>query len=195
MKVERSQVTKLTITGAHRLDPITVFAEDIGPRQGKITIECWGKSWSAYWGGMGDSSIAEFFRSCSTDYIANKLSDIDANLTDETAIEEGARRQIVQLRRGELLRSGHRIGRADITRDEARELWEEVDRASFGADGWAEAKLLQNIFGDEWWYRLPTRPNPEYGYLCRIIEAVQAGFALANQSTAPSSGEKRSEEQ
>ena len=32
LKVERSTVTKLVITGAPRLDPITVFLEDFGRR-------------------------------------------------------------------------------------------------------------------------------------------------------------------
>ena len=66
LKVERSTVTKLVITGAPRLDPITVFLEDFGRRdcptesdpsyqtaQGKITVNCWDNSWNAYWGGMG----------------------------------------------------------------------------------------------------------------------------------------------
>ena len=57
LKVERSTVTKLVITGAPRLDPITVFLEDLGRRncpteanpnhetaQGKITINCWDRS-------------------------------------------------------------------------------------------------------------------------------------------------------
>lgn len=184
MKIEKSQVTKLVITGAPRLDPITVYAEDIGPRQGKIVIECYGKSWSGYWGGMGDCTLAEFFCSCSTDYIADKISHTPANITDAEAIEDGARREITLLRRGKLMRRfgpGHgaaiyRIGRNDITAKEARELWEEVDSARFGDDGCGESKLMQKIFGDEWWYSLPTKPNPDYVYLCRVIEAVQAGL-------------------
>lgn len=57
LKVERSTVTKLVITGAARLDPITVFLEDFGRRdcptesdpnyqtaKGKITINCWDNS-------------------------------------------------------------------------------------------------------------------------------------------------------
>lgn len=61
LHVERSTVTKLVITGAPWLDPITVFLEDFGRRdcaiesdpnyktaQGNITINCWSKSWNAY---------------------------------------------------------------------------------------------------------------------------------------------------
>ncbi|SDO46932.1 hypothetical protein SAMN04490202_0989 [Pseudomonas reinekei] len=61
LKIERSTVTKLVITGAPRLDAITVFLEDFGRRdcsiesdpnyqtaQGKITINCWDNSCNAY---------------------------------------------------------------------------------------------------------------------------------------------------
>jgi hypothetical protein len=184
MQIERSQVTKLTITGAVALDPITVYAEDIGPRQGKITVECYGRSWSAYWGGMGDQTISEFFRSCNVGYIANKMTDERPSITDAEAIADGARRQIIKLRRGQVMRrfdgSGtYRFGRAEITPEAARELWEEVEGAYFGADGWSASDLMQRIFGDEWWYSLPDKPNPNYEYLCRIIRAVQAALEEA----------------
>ncbi|SDH05344.1 MULTISPECIES: hypothetical protein [unclassified Duganella] len=192
MQIERSQVTKLVITGALRLDPITVFLEDIGPRQGKIVIECYGKSWSGYWGGMGNRTIAEFFRSCSVQYIAQKISDTPAEVTDAESIADGARRQIIKLRRGEIMRSfapagrAGRFGRDDITAERASELWEDVDTATFGNDGWGESKLMQEIFGDEWWYCLPTKPNPDYQYLRRVIEAVQAALQQeAQERTEP----------
>ena len=191
MKIERSQVTKLVITGAPALDPITVFAEDIGPRQGKIVIECYGRSWSAYWGGMGDQTIIEFFCSCDVGYIANKMTDERPSITDAEAIADGARRQIIKLRRGQVMRrfdgSGtYRFGRDEIRSEAARELWEEVDGAYFGADGWGASDLMQRIFGDEWWYSLPDKPNPNYEYLCRIIRAVQA--ALEETMKEPTNG-------
>jgi hypothetical protein len=189
MKIEQSTVTKLTITEAPRLDPITVYLEDIGPHQGKVIIECYGKSWSAYWGGCGDKGVAAFFRSCSDDYLANCLErGIDASIVDGDSIKDGALRQIIALRRGRMVKSFRepgqlvRYGRADITATEARELWDEVQDASFGSDGWSSPNLMQKVFGDEWWYRLPTKPNPAYAYLCRIISAVQDGLALAAET-------------
>jgi hypothetical protein len=197
MQIERSQVTKMVITGAYRLDPITVYAEDIEPRRGRITVQCYGKAWSGYWGGMGERTIAEFFRSCSVDYLANCMTDIQPSLTDETAIEDGARRQIIKLRRGEILRShvpgGRtiRYARNEITAEEARDLWTEVDGANFGNDGWNESKLLERIFGEEWWYSMPTRPNPDWQYLCRIIGAVQEAFALDKAPAASTENGQR----
>ena len=35
---------------------------------------------------------------------------------------------------------------------------------------------MQKIFGDEWWYSLPTKPNPSYQYLLRIIDTVQSAL-------------------
>ena len=32
---------------------------------------------------------------------------------------------------------------------------------------------MNELMGDEWWYRLPQKPNPDYVYLCRIIRTVQ----------------------
>jgi hypothetical protein len=191
MNIDRSQVTKLVITGVPSLDPITVYAEDIAPCQGKIVIECYGRSWSAYWGGMGERTIAEFFATCSPDYIANKMTDERAEITDAEAIADGCRRQIIKLRRGQMMRSwregqpAYRFGRDEIKAEKARDLWDEVDCASFGNDGWGASKLMQEIFGDEWWYSLPTKPNPNYQYLSRIIGAVQEVFraSIPAQST------------
>ncbi len=39
--------------------------------------------------------------------------------------------------------------------------------------------LMQRVFGDEWWYKLPKKPNPKYQYLCRIIAAAQEGVKAA----------------
>ena len=69
-QIEHSTVTKMVITGATQLDPITVFLEDLAPCKGKITVSCRGKSWMAYWGGMWDGlSIGQFFCELNTSYI------------------------------------------------------------------------------------------------------------------------------
>lgn len=186
MKIEKSTVTKLTITGAPALDPITVFLEDIEPRRGRITIRCYDEAWTAYWGGMGDRTIAQFFCECDEHYIAKNLKQgIDSTIVDGDSITEGAFREIIAMRRGRTVRSFLnperlvRMGRNEITAEEARELWDEVDSAEFADDGWSDPKLMQKVFGDEWWYRLPTKPNPDYQYLCRIIRAVQEGLAIS----------------
>lgn len=51
----------------------------------------------------------------------------------------------------------------DISKETARERWDSNE-------------LLYEVFGDEYWYCTPKKPNPEYQYLCRIIKTVQAGL-------------------
>lgn len=53
MKVELSLITKVRITEVKNLDLINVTLDDITPGKGRIMIECYGKSWSSYWGGNG----------------------------------------------------------------------------------------------------------------------------------------------
>ncbi|MTI15209.1 hypothetical protein [Sansalvadorimonas verongulae] len=36
--------------------------------------------------------------------------------------------------------------------------------------------FMQDIFGDQWWYSIPEKPNSRYQYLCRVILTVQAGL-------------------
>ena len=89
MKIEQSTVTKLYLTDLDRLDPVTVYLEDFLPGQGKITIECFGESWSSYWPAMG-GTIAQFFVSCDEHYLAKNLSRIDAEIYDLDAIRDAA---------------------------------------------------------------------------------------------------------
>ena len=56
------------------LDPVTAFLEDFAPGQGQLTLVCWGRAWSHYWGAMGnDYSLDRFIRTASTDYLVGKL--------------------------------------------------------------------------------------------------------------------------
>jgi len=56
------------------LDPITVFLQDLGPGRGRITVECYGSAWSAYFGAMGSATgIQGFVRDAGEDYLVNKF--------------------------------------------------------------------------------------------------------------------------
>lgn len=35
------------------------------------------------------------------------------------------------------------------------------------------SETMESLLGEEWWYRLPEKENPDYEYLCRIIRAAQ----------------------
>lgn len=74
MRVEPvTNVKAFVIYEGPRLDPVTVILQDYGVGAGRLIVECYGEAWSTYWGGMGNKRIDGFIRTCSTDYIANRL--------------------------------------------------------------------------------------------------------------------------
>lgn len=167
MKIQEASVRKIYITELARLDPITVFLEDIAPRHGKVTITCYNQSWTAGWCGMGDRSVTEFILSCSTGYIAGNLDrNLDSQIADMDNILSWARGKILSDRKDQL-----------ISKDEAAELYSDAgDLESIECEStlWdVHGDLLQRIFGDEWFMQLPKTTNPKYEYLCRIVEAVK----------------------
>ncbi|NOQ52390.1 MAG: hypothetical protein GQ578_09280 [Desulfuromonadaceae bacterium] len=162
MKIETTKVEKIKISEIDRLDPVTAILEDFGPGRGKIIIECYGKSWSSSWGGMGkDTKICQFFCSCDEHYLAGNLSSINSAVIDIDKITEHARVQIIASRKT-----------GDISAVDARDLYDDVE--------WIEEpldyELMHKIYGDEWWHSLPDKINPDYEYLCRIILAVKAAL-------------------
>lgn len=174
MKIETSTVKKLVISDLERLDPITVFLEDLDPRQGKATITCYNESWTSYWGGMGDRTIAEFILSCDEHYLAKNFGGhIDHSLIDIENMADHARKEIIGLRR-----------KKDLDSDYARELYDKAERLEglehdstlFDLHG----GLMQEVFGDDWWHGLPTVPNHKYTYLCRIINTVKEALRQAS---------------
>jgi len=174
MQVELSTVTKIKLThlqemSAFRLDPLTVILDNFEPGRGKIIIECFGESWSASWAAMGKRTIAQFFCNCDEHYLAKNLSGISGDLPDYEKLGDTARQEVCRLRR-----------ESELTKDEARDLFEDAGRFS-GAETShdLDGSAMQAIFGDEWWHSIPDKPNPDYEYLCRVINAVQAGIREA----------------
>ena len=170
LQVERSTVTKLVISGAPNLDPITVFLEDLAPCKGKITVSCWGKSWTAYWGGMWDGlSIGQFFCELNTSYIIGYFDQsMKSRQFSGEAIANKTQRIVLKERR-----------LFCYDQDEARELFDKAedlrDSPSIDHLHGAHGELMTKLFGDEWWHLTndSTEPNPDYIYLERIILAVQ----------------------
>lgn len=170
LKVERSKVTKLVITGAPSLDPITVFLEDLAPCKGKITVSCYDKSWHAYWGGMWEGlSIGQFFCELNAAYIIGYFENgLNCRRFSGEALADKARREIREMRRD-----------YDLDRSDAREFYDEAEDIrhvnSIDELGGAHRELMQRVFGDEWWHLSndATEPNPDWYYLERIIHAVQ----------------------
>ncbi len=62
------------ITDVQALDPITVYLEDHEPGRGTLTVRCFDRAWTCYWGSMGGgATLAEFMRRVDAGYIANCL--------------------------------------------------------------------------------------------------------------------------
>lgn len=79
------------------LDPVTAFLEDFAPGQGQLTLVCWGRAWSHYWGAMGDGDLRWFILGCSTGYLVEKLMlPYDVMLKRSEKREEKRLSQIVE---------------------------------------------------------------------------------------------------
>ena len=73
MKIERGQVTMLTITDAPGLDPIDVFIVNYAPGKGRMTIRCWDRAWTCAWFAMRGLTVEQFFLEADEDYIISNL--------------------------------------------------------------------------------------------------------------------------
>jgi hypothetical protein len=56
------------------LDPVTVYVEEHGPCSSRVTVQCWARAWTAYWGGHGDGPVEQFMLNCNPEYIADNLT-------------------------------------------------------------------------------------------------------------------------
>ncbi|MYM61617.1 hypothetical protein GTG28_20665 [Vibrio sp. OCN044] len=181
MKIAQSKVTKLYLTELDDLDPITVYLEDIEPRKGKITIECWGKSWSSYWGGMGSRTISQFFIGCNVSYLVNNLdSQMEKYEPDFDEYRKEMRQKVCELRRDDC-----------ISKDLARELFDIEDWSEYVTDNpyepiknpcFVSEREFEELDFDG--FDVPERLTTEYRYLCKIIKAIQSGLSQINQIKA-----------
>ena len=171
MKIETTQVTKLTIHDVPSMDPIAVYLEDLGPGRGKATITSSNDSWSYGWNAMGEGyDIRKFLSKCDTPYLAQKFGpDVPRTETDYDKVVEAAKKKIFETRRSDM-----------CTKETARRLYNETDyllHMDVTSSDYAEA--MAEIFGDEWWDCLPTVPHYQYLSLCKIIDVVKE--ALRNK--------------
>lgn len=176
MMITETTARKVVIQGIPNQDPIAVYLEDQGPGAGKITITCFDDCWTNYWGSMGgDQTISQFFQHASDSYIAGKLHhETKPTVVDIEAIEAHVKMSILKERR-----------QGDLTEKAARELWENVDSIEFDMPIEVNAGFFHDVYGDEWWYRLPHKPNSKYEYLVRIIQTIKAALAqLDEKATA-----------
>jgi hypothetical protein len=192
VKIASFQVTKLLFSDllTYRLDPVTVYLEDLGPaalaageNQGKVLIECFGKSWSARWGSLGKSTVSQYIQGSDADYLAGCLApSLSSTRFSGRALCRMARIKITGRRRLSPLTTGY------LTRETARTLYDAASDLGF-VDSMDQAiahcgELLTQLFGDEFWHEAANaqEPNPDYAYLCRVLLAVRDGLAIHDGS-------------
>lgn len=73
MIITKKDVTCIVIEGAPALDPVQVFFDNHEPGKGRLTINCYSSSWTAYWGAMSGDSLQQFIRRSDIGYIADRL--------------------------------------------------------------------------------------------------------------------------
>lgn len=56
-----------------RLDPVRVYVEQTSERSGRMTVQCYTKAWTAYWGNMGNCSLEKFVFGCNNCYVVDYL--------------------------------------------------------------------------------------------------------------------------
>ena len=171
MIIEETQITALRIKDIPHLDPIRVLLEDHGNGAGKVIVECFGKAWSAFWGGMGKRSLPVFFCECNAPYIIGKFAPmLQSTQPADCGMVAHLQKRICERRKDDML-----------SKERARELYDIVpidvpDDADSRYLGEVSLFPIYEVLGDEWWYDLPTEPNHEYEYLKRIVEATQQGL-------------------
>jgi hypothetical protein len=73
MKTKCFSVAGFEVSDMPDLDTITVYFHDYELGKGRITVECYGCSWTSYFGAMGEKTIREFVSTAGVDYLVNKL--------------------------------------------------------------------------------------------------------------------------
>lgn len=196
MIVEKIPVEKFVIKEIPGLDPLHVYLEDHAPGKGTLTLRCYDKSWTSGWGAMGKETLREFILSSDNSYLANCLvRGIRSTQFSGDALEAYALGSVLARRRGRsyLVRNGRRsdlVNDEELDREEARELYNEVKAASLGdydAIQHCPPTLMTELFGPEWWFvdSCAVEPNPDYDYLCRILDALRAGLRHQAQEPQP----------
>jgi len=165
MNIEKETVQKITIRDVAGIDVIALYLEDQGVGRGKAIITCWENSWTAYWGGIGNRTIAEFIISCDNHYLAKNFSRIPIEIDDPDKLIEDMKKTIIEKRKG-----------LELTADDAREYFDDV-LSSNSDEIMSDHNLLFNVYGEEWWYNIPKKSNPDYVYLCKILTTIKEALS------------------
>lgn len=180
MKIQESVVRKLSIEGANGLDQVSACFETLEANSGRFSVSCREKKWSSTLYGLREGeSIEEFLQRCEAGFLARRLAPETSDpVFDPEALQAKCKRAVLRERRT------HRV-----SSHVARNLFESIEGMELKDDPWNYAGLLGRILGEDWFRGLPKKPNPEYPFLIRIIEAVQAALRLREAGVSASAPE------
>lgn len=182
MLIQPVSVQKIVISELPGLDPVSVYLEDLEPGRGNLTVRCYDKSWTSYWGAMGkERPLLEFLLACDTPYLVNSLSrGISETQFSGDELVKMAKRSILERRRPSLVKKGTYLGNdSDLSMEEARDLYNQVGGLSeYSSLESLPSALMDEIFGEEWWHTAAaaSEPNPSYLYLHRIVDGIKEGL-------------------
>ena len=57
-----------------KLDPVTVFVEQYSKNASRVTVQCYSRAWTAYWGNHGSDKVEDFICGSGHEYVANNLT-------------------------------------------------------------------------------------------------------------------------
>ena len=206
MKIEESLIKQIKVSDIERLDPIIIIVEDVACGKANVTIKCFDKSWTSYWGAMG-GSVKDFFSRVNVGYLVNCFDRGIRSETDEKDVHEMTktfnkkiRELILEKRRDEY-----------ISKVEARHLWDHlyhvkfenvipehdhecfswnIGRWDFMSTCWKDLFYYEDVYDEkseefqQWlWDNVPFvyERNHEYDYLCRIVEVVKKVLSEDNE--------------
>lgn len=206
MKIEESLIKQIKVSDLERLDPITIIVEDIAEGKANVTIKCFDKSWTSYWGAMG-GDVKDFFSRCNVPYLVNCFDRGIREETDEKDVNEMSKTFNKKMR--ELILERRR--EEYITKEVAKKLWDHlnyirfseivpehdhecfswnISHWMFSSTAWHDLFYYEDVFDEksedfqQWlWGNVPFvyERNHEYGYLCRIVEVVKKVLSEDNE--------------
>ncbi len=189
MKVVEEFIRQIKITEVDGLDPVRVMIEEYSHGQAKVVIECYGQSWSSYWGSMG-GDLKEFFTRTNVGYLVNcfdrgissTTGELDTHTMKESFVEEVRKYVIERVKDGYTQSPANRdvydeciqVDLQSIAPKHPYDMWS-FEHYSMTEGSWEEVFSDTDFFSEWMENHVPDiyETNHEYGYLCRIVSAVK----------------------
>lgn len=184
MNIEKTMIEKLRITEAGSLDPIDVFIDKISDTSGKLTVNCYGESWTAFWSNVGERGIVEYLKSAENEGIIEYLDgEINRHTKDWDAYKELLKSHCKELDSEhqesiidaidemdeERLESQLRMDHEDNF--DCREILMDCGELQYSTDVLPDDIVIGNLFRSA--NRIPKKEHHRYVYLSKIVDAVK----------------------